>query len=46
MYGLNQGEVVEKIAVPAEAQRLADAGDFDVSISKFNAGPDGQLITH
>ncbi len=40
MYGLNQGKVVEPIAVPAAAQRLADAGNFDIALHKFGAADD------
>merc|ERR1719272_187492 len=42
MYGLNQGEIVKTLELPQKAQELADAGNFDISISKFNAGADGR----
>lgn len=40
LYGLNQGKLVEPLAVPAAAQRLADAGDFDIALHKFGAADD------
>ena len=40
LYGLNQGKVVEPIAVPAEAKKLADKGNFDIAIHKFGAADD------
>ncbi len=40
LYGLNQGRLVKAMPVPAEAQRLADAGDFDIALHKFGAADD------
>lgn len=40
LYGLNMGETVKEIPIPEKAAELAAAGDFDLSISKFNANPD------
>lgn len=42
LYGLNQGELVQTLKVPAKAQKIADEYDFDVSISKFNAADEGE----
>eukprot|EP00037_Helgoeca_nana_P019002 m.183833 g.183833 ORF g.183833 m.183833 type:complete len:289 (-) comp24673_c0_seq1:764-1630(-) len=42
LYGLNQGKLVEKIGVPAAATAIAKANDFDISLSKFEAAPDGR----
>lgn len=42
LYGLNQGKLVEKIEVPAAATAIAKANDFDISLSKFEAAPDGR----
>jgi hypothetical protein len=42
MFGMNQGSLVEKVAVPDAAAALAKSGDFDISISKFGAGEDGR----
>merc|ERR1712166_1255168 len=40
IYGMNQGELVQELPVPGKAAALAKEGDFDIQISKFNAGPD------
>lgn len=42
IYGMNQGELVQELPVPGKAAALAKEGDFDIQISKFNAGPDGR----
>ena len=42
LYGLNQGELVQTLKVPAKAQKIADEHDFDVSISQFNAAEEGE----
>lgn len=32
MFGLNQGELVKKLEVPAEAAKIAKANNFDISL--------------
>lgn len=36
-YGLNRGQLVENVTVPAAAQKIADENNFDLSICKFDA---------
>merc|ERR1711937_1102147 len=42
LYGLNQGQLVKEVPVPAEALKLAKAGDFDVKLHKFGAAEESR----
>eukprot|EP00035_Acanthoeca_spectabilis_P004793 m.107042 g.107042 ORF g.107042 m.107042 type:complete len:441 (-) comp12729_c0_seq1:1568-2890(-) len=42
LFGLNQGKLVEKLEIPSAAAKIAKDNDFDITLSKFEAGPDGR----
>lgn len=42
LYGLNQGKLVETLPVPKEALKIANENDYDITLSKFEAGPDSR----
>ena len=42
LYGLNQGKSVAKLPIPNKAQKLAEKGDFDIVMHKFEAAEESR----